>query len=457
MSDNTFKKVPPQNVEAESYLLASILIDNQSLDKITMLKINADDFYDDRHKNIFKAALELKKLNHPIDLITITEILKTLNLVEKSGGFEYVSSLIDMIPTSANTEYYAEIVKSKSMLRQLIHVSSDIISKSMESPGDVKSLIDDAEKRIFDINQDVYSSSFTDIKKVLNETINEIMNMNKLGELTGVPSGYPDLDEKTDGFQKSELIILAARPSMGKTSLGLNIASNASLKHNKKIGIFSCEMNRSSLVRRMLCSEAKVNDQRLRRGMASSMEREKIVNAAERLYDKTIVFDDTPNIPILELRSKARKMKKDYDIDLLLIDYLQLVTVGDEVGKNAPNHEKVAYVSRSLKGLARQLQIPIIALAQLNRNVESRGEDSRPRLSDLKDSGSIEQDADVILFIHKPDVPGGDDKKDNSTDIREVIIGKNRNGPTDTVRLIFLKDFTSFQSSTKESMEVYAE
>jgi replicative DNA helicase len=448
------RRVPPQNVEAESNLLASILIDNSSLDRVLNLKVNAEDFYDDRHKNIYKAVIELKKVNKPIDLITLTEMLKTLNMLEKTGGAEYISSLIDMIPTSANTEYYAEIVKSKAMLRQLIFVSSDIITKSMDAPGDVKGLIDEAEKRIFDINQEVYSTSFANIRQVLNEAINEIMNTSiKQGELSGVPSGYTELDEKTDGFQKSELIIIAARPSLGKTSFGLNIATNAALKFGKRIGIFSCEMNRNSLVRRMLCSEALVNELNLRRGIVSKQDQDKIVRAAGKLYEVNIVFDDTPNIPILELRSKARKMKKDYEIDMLIIDYLQLITVGDEVGKNVPRHEQIAYVSRSLKGLARQLNIPIIALAQLNRNLESRGDDSKPRLSDLKDSGSIEQDADVILFIHKSENPQGEANKDNTSDVREIIIGKNRNGPTDTVRMVFLRNFTRFQSLTKESPE----
>ncbi|OHD10868.1 MAG: replicative DNA helicase [Spirochaetes bacterium GWD1_27_9] len=460
MSDDLERRVPPQNIEAEMYLLASILIDNQSLDKITQFKVGPDDFYDEKHKNIFKAMFELKKINKPIDIITLREILKTLNLLDKVGGTEYVSSLIDKIPTTANVEYYAEIVKSKAMLRQLIYVSSDIIGKSMGNPQDVKSLIDEAEKRIFDINQDIYSSSLSLISKILNEAINEMANTKaKEGELTGVPSGYPELDEKTDGFQKSELIILAARPSMGKTSLGLNIITNASIKYKKKIGIFSCEMSKSSLVRRMLCSEASVNEMLLRRGVFGKDIEDKIVRAAGRLYETTIVFDDSPNIPILELRSKARKMKKDYDIDLLLIDYLQLVTVGDEMGKNTPRHEQIAYVSRSLKGLARDLNIPVIALAQLNRNLEARGEESRPRLSDLKDSGSIEQDADLILFIHKVETKGQESpeaNKDIQSEVREIIIGKNRNGPTDIIKLLFMRNYTRFQNMTKESPEGYS-
>lgn len=452
MSD---KRVQPQNIEAETYLIASILMDNQSFDKISSFKIGQDDFYDERHRNLFKAILELRKTNKPIDIITLREMLKSLNLLEKVGGSEYIASLLDKIPTTANIEYYSEIVKSKSMLRQLINVSSDVISRSMSNPQDVKSLIDDAEKKIFDINQDVYSTSLSPIAAVLKESISEIMNTkNKQGELSGIPSGYPDLDERTDGFQKSELIVIAARPSMGKTSFGLNLVTNAALKYNKKIGVFSCEMSKTSLVRRMLCSEALVNELALKKGLFSKQDEDKIVRSAGRLYETTIIFDDTPNIPILELRSKARKMKKDYDIDMILIDYLQLVTVGDEMGKSAPRHEQIAYISRSLKGLARDLNVPVIALAQLNRGLENRGDDSKPRLSDLKDSGSIEQDADVIIFIHKEMQQQKEDTPQNKDiDNREIIIGKNRNGPTDTIKMVFLRNYTRFQSITKENYE----
>ncbi|HPO49340.1 MAG TPA: replicative DNA helicase, partial [Spirochaetota bacterium] len=286
------------------------------------------------------------------------------------------------------------------------------------------------------------------------ESINEIMAFKtKQGELSGIPSGYPDLDEKTDGFQKSELIVIAARPSMGKTSFGLNLATNAALKFNKKIGVFSCEMSKSSLVRRMLCSEAQVNELFLKKGMFNKQDEDRIVRSAAKLYETTIIFDDTPNIPILELRSKARKMKKDYDVDMILIDYLQLITVGDELGKSTPRHEQIAYVSRSLKGLARDLNVPVIALAQLNRGLENRGDDSKPRLSDLKDSGSIEQDADVIIFIHKEQQKEEGQQFNKDVDNREIIIGKNRNGPTDTIKMVFLRNFTKFQSATKETFE----
>ncbi len=455
MSDNPSKKLQPQNIDAEIYLLASILIDNESFDKISSFKVATDDFYDERHRDIFRAILELRKESRPVDTITLREKLISMGLLDKVGGSEYVSSLTDRVPTTANIEYYSEIVKSKSMLRQLIYVSKDIIVKSFDNPNNVKSLIDEAEKRIFDINQDIYATSLTPIAKVLSESINDILNTkNKQGELSGIPSGYPDLDEKTDGFQKSELIVVAARPSMGKTSFGMNLATNAALKFKKKVGIFSSEMSKSSLVRRMLCSEAMVNELFLKKGLFSKQDEEKLVRAAGKLYEASIVFDDTPNIPILELRSKARKMKKDYDVDIIIIDYLQLVTVGDEVGKNTPRHEQIAYVSRSLKGLARDLNIPVVALAQLNRGLENRGDDSTPRLSDLKDSGSIEQDADVILFIHKEKSKEDGEQAAKDVENREIIIGKNRNGPRDTIKMVFLANYTKFQSYTKENLPV---
>ncbi len=447
-------KLPPQNVEAESSLLASLMIDSHSFDEIAERRLTVKDFYDERHQNIYQAILELVKKGRPVDLITVTETLKTLQTLEKSGGVDYLSGILDKITSSANVNYYAEIIKSKSMLRQLIFATSEIVTKCFENVGDVRSLLDDAEKKIFEINQDLFTNDFTPIKEIVNKTIEELTNNENKSGLSGVPSGFVELDDKTDGFQKSELIVIAARPSMGKTSLALNIAANASIKYGKRIGIFSCEMSKYHLGRRMICSEARVNELKMKKGMLTRQEKDYIVQAAEKLYDTPIVFDDTPNIQILELRTKARKMMRDYKLDMIIIDYLGLITVGDEAGRNLPRHEQIAYVSRSLKSLARQLEIPIIALAQLNRNVESRGEDARPKLSDLKDSGSIEQDADVILFIHGKGIdskqPGDDENRSYDVDQRELIIGKNRNGPTDIVKVVFLKSFTRFESYTKD-------
>ena len=266
-----------------------------------------------------------------------------------------------------------------------------------------------------------------------------------------MPSGYYSLDEITDGFHGSELIVIAARPSVGKTAFALNMISKSAIKFNKKIGFFSCEMGKKSLVIRMLSSGASVDQLRMRKNVLTQEEQSRLINEAERLYDSTIVFDDTPNLPILELRSKARRMIKDYNVEIIFIDYLQLLTVEESMRKS-PRHEQIAYVSRSLKALSRQLDVPIIALAQLNREIEYRGDDSRPKLSDLKDSGSIEQDADLILFIHRPKA-GEAFNNNDLTEPREIIVGKNRNGPTGIISMVFQKNFTRFELLKKESME----
>jgi replicative DNA helicase len=440
----------PQNIEAETFLIASLLIDPRSMEKIINTKLTPHDFYDEKNKLIYDAIQKLIQDNRPIDIITLTDELQSDKRLDKVGGASYISSLIDIIPTSANIEHYAGIVKSKSMLRQLIYVANDIIAKSMDGVSEeAKNLAEEAEKRIFNITEESYASDLAGIKDVVQETIQNIQEMStRQGELLGVPSGFHELDEVTDGFQDSELIILAARPGMGKTSFGLNILTNAVMKYKKSVGFFSCEMSRYSLVKRMLCSEAEVDQKRMRRGMLSKVEESKLVDAASALYETRCVFDDTPNIPILELVGKARRMKREYNIDMLIIDYLQLVNASDALGSNKPRHEQIGFISQSLKGLARQLDIPVIALAQLNRNIDQRGDDSRPKLSDLRDSGSIEQDADVIMFINRADEQPEDS---SNADIREIIVGKNRNGPTVIFKIIFLKNFTKFRSYTKES------
>jgi len=305
------KKKTPHNIEAESYLIASLLIDPDSFERLLSLpyEFSSEDFFDPRHRHIFYAVEQLKKRNAPIDIITLTDEINNLKLIDKVGGVEYVSTLLDRIPTSANVEYYGEIVKNKSMLRKLIHVCNDTITKTLDDPSDVQVLIDEAEKNIFDINEEKHSASISHIKKNLYEIIEQVsQTSNKAGEISGIPSGYYTLDELTDGFNRSDLIVIAARPSMGKTSIALNMASKAALKFNKKIGIFSCEMSKNSIVKRMLCSEASVDQSRMRKGILKNDEIERLIHVAEKLYDTTIIFDDTPNISILELRSKARRM-----------------------------------------------------------------------------------------------------------------------------------------------------
>ena len=448
------KKVLPHNVEAEACLLASLLIDSESFEKLYSFdfRLSSDDFYDKKHQYVFYAMEELKKKNAPIDIVTLTDEIKNTNTIDKVGGAEYITSLLDKIPTSANIEYYAKIIKTKSMLRKVISVCTDTISKSMENISDVQLIIDEAEKNIFDINEEQHLSHIVHIKKNLYDILEHASKTSgNVVEISGVPSGYFQLDELTDGFQPSELIVIAARPSMGKTSFALNIATKSAIKYKQRIGIFSCEMSQKSLVKRMLCSEANVDQTRMRKNILKQEEIERLVRGAERLYDTTIIFDDNPNIPILELRSKARRMKKDYSIDALFVDYLQLITV-EESMRRSPRHEQIAYVSRSLKGLARQLNIPVIALAQLNRDIEARGEDSRPRLSDLKDSGSIEQDADLVIFIHKAKTSDAYQNYGSDAEVKEIIIGKNRMGPTGLVNMVFKKNITKFELFKKEDL-----
>jgi len=437
------------------HLLASILIDPDSFDKLlsASIDLNNDDFYDKRHKFIYMAIEQLNKKHKPIDIVTLTDELNNSKLIDKAGGVEYISTLLDKLPTSENLEHYAEIVKSKSLLRKLIFICNSTITKCFDNPSDVNQLIDEAEKNIFDVNIEKISSSLIPIKKSLSIIIDQVgKRSNSIGEISGIPSGYYDLDQLTDGFHNSELIVIAARPSMGKTSLALNMASKSALKHNKKIGVFSSEMNQISIVERMLCSEASIDQTRFRKGLLKTDEIEKLIREAERLYETVIIFDDTPNISILELRSKARRMVLDFGIEIVFIDYLQLVTVDDSM-RRSPRHEQIAYVSRSLKALARELNIPVVALAQLNRDIEARGEEARPRLSDLKDSGSIEQDADLILFISKAKTNSEyAENEDTNSELREIIIGKNRMGPTGLINMVFKKNYTRFELLKKEEM-----
>ena len=449
-------RTPPQNIEAEQYLIASLLIDPDALPQIEEIKISDKDFYDNQLKLIYQGIMKVYNSSKPIDIITVTDALKEMGLLDKVGGSTFVSGIVDNHPITANVKYYADIVKNKSILRQLISINTDIATKCYEESYEVKTLLDEAEQKVFAINENAFSGKIQKIQDLLHDIVTDIMNNKGKSGLSGIASGYPKLDEMTNGFHNSEMIIIAARPSVGKTAFAMNVATNAAIKNKKKIGIFSCEMTTTGLINRMLCSEARVNASKLQKGLADKNDTEHIVFAAGQLFDTKIYFEDTPNIQLSELKTKARKMVHDLQVEMIIIDYLQLITLGDEAGRNAPRHEQVAYVSRSLKQLARQLEIPIIALAQLNRNVEDREGNGRPKLSDLKDSGSIEQDADVIMFLHRPNGKKmneeGDDqqRQPGNPEPRELIIGKNRNGPTGIIDLVFLNDYTRFESATKE-------
>lgn len=448
-------KVVPSNLDAERYVLASLLLYNEVFDNLEEVKLSDEDFFDIRNQIIFKAMRELKSENQPLELVAITEKMRVNKTLENAGGAEYLSQLLDIQPTSAYAVHYARVIKDKSTLRKLISISSEILNESYNNPENIKELVDCAEKKILDVNDDIFSTKLFAVKDVVRDAIRYALDHAKQnGKISGLPSGFYDLDDMTDGFHNSELIIIAARPSVGKTAFALNILNNMALRNGRKVGFFSCEMPKLQLMLRMLCSEAEVDQQRLKKGTLPQQSLAQLAEVANHFYQSTIIFDDTPNIPIMELRSKARKMKREFGIECIMIDYLGLISVGEEMTQ-LPRHEQVAFVSKSLKSLARELEIPIIALAQLNRLVESRGDDGVPRMSDLKDSGSIEQDADLIMFIHRKQSQLSENEGVAKADLRKIIIGKNRNGPIGDIDFIFLNQYTKFALKDKTSSEYF--
>lgn len=438
MDETIHHKLPPQNIEAEQSVLGGILIENSALNRV-LETLTYEDFYRDSHQRIFQALLDLSEKNEPADLITLTNKLKTNNLLDDIGGPSYLASLIDMVPTAANIEYYARIVKEKATLRKLIDVATQIVTQSYSDSGDIDALLDEAEQAIFRISEHKIKPSFYHMKDVVKESFKTIEKLFERKELiTGSPSGFKDLDRMTAGFQNSELIIVAGRPSMGKTSCCLDIARHAALEAEIPVVIFSLEMSKEQLALRMLCSEALVEAQKLRSGFLRESDWPKLTLAAGNLSDAPIFIDDSAAISVLELRAKARRLKADHNLGLVIIDYLQLMR---GMGRTERREQEISQISRSLKALAKELSIPIIAISQLSRRTEERPR-QRPQLADLRESGAIEQDADVILFIYREEVYREDPSNEG---VAEIIIGKQRNGPTGTIKLTFLKEFTTFK------------
>jgi replicative DNA helicase len=444
-------KLPPQNLEAERACLGSMLLDKEAIE--TALDIlRGDDFYSEQHRLIFKTLLELYNRSIPVDLVTLTEHLKGTNELDKAGGVMYVTSLLDDVPTSANVEYYAKIIEQKSLLRKLIHASSSIISLSYTGDRDAFEIVDQAEKLIFDVSERQGVRGYFPLNEVIKDSITAIEKLFHRGDnYTGIPSGYKELDALTSGFQNSEFIVIAARPSVGKTAFALNIAQNMAIHQSKKVAVFSLEMSKEALVQRMLCSEARIDSQRLRKGLLRTAEWGPLTTAAGKLSESEIFIDETPGITDMQLRAKARRIQSRHGLDMVIVDYLQLMTT---IRKSDSRTQEISEISRSLKALARELNIPVIALSQLSRAVEMRGRDKRPILSDLRESGAIEQDADVVIFLYRDELynPNSDDKG-----LAEIIIQKQRNGPTGTVKLRFFKEFTSFQNYEEwgEQLEPY--
>ncbi|UCC66090.1 MAG: replicative DNA helicase [Deltaproteobacteria bacterium] len=431
-------KVPPQSIEAEQSILGGILIENDALNKV--LEVLEDrDFYREAHQKIFHCMAALYERNEPLDLITLTNELKKTKELEEIGGASYLASLVDSVPTAANIVYYAKIVKEKSILRKLISTATEIVTQSYQEGKEIEDFLDEAEQAIFRISEHRVKPAFLPIKEIVKESFKVIEKLYEKKELiTGVPSGFKDLDRKTAGFQCADLIIVAGRPSMGKTALCLNIAQYAAINSQVPAAIFSLEMSKEQLAIRMLCSEARVDSSRLRSGFLSESDWPKLTMAAGVLSDAPIFIDDTPAISLLELRAKARRLKSDRGLGLVIVDYLQLMRGRSGVERR---EQEISEISRSLKALAKELNIPVIAISQLSRKAEDRP-GRRPQLSDLRESGAIEQDADVIIFLYRDEVYNPDSDRKG---LAEVIIGKQRNGPTGKVELTFVSEHTTFK------------
>jgi replicative DNA helicase len=427
------QRVPPQNIEAEEAVIGSMLIEQSAV--ITALEmLTAEDFYKETHRIIFKAMTEIADRMEPVDLVTLSDTLRAQGVLEQIGGAAELARLANFVPTAANVEYYAKIVAEKAVLRRLIGAATQIASTAYGSQYDVDEILDMAEETIFSISQGRSHQGYVQLKDVLVETMEKLEYLaSNRGEVIGLPSGLSDLDSLTLGFQPSDLIILAARPSVGKTSLGLNIARNAAIKTGSTVIIFSLEMSREQVAQRLLCSEAAINSQKLRSGFISGDDEwRRLSIALGRLGEAKIFIDDTPGVSVMELRAKARRIKAEHGLGLIVIDYLQLMR-----GRKLENRQQeISEISRSLKGLARELDVPVIAMSQLSRAVEQR-QDRRPMLSDLRESGAIEQDADVVMFLYT-------DPELEQNNAIELIIAKQRNGPTGSIKLFFLREVCRF-------------
>jgi replicative DNA helicase len=437
MDMNLLGRTPPHNLEAEQSVIGSMLLDKDVIPTITEI-LKSEDFYREDHKEIFEAVMDLFDKADPIDLITVSEQLKIRGTIDSIGGLEYLANIASAVPSTANVKHYTKIVEEKSILRNLIKSSGDIISMGYEATDEVSYVLDKAEKGIFDILQKRNLKGLLPIKDVLVDTFNKLEELyNNKGFITGISTGFSDLDYKTAGLHNSDLILIASRPAMGKSALALNIAQHAAIHSRVPVAIFNLEMSKEQLVSRILCSEAMVDSQKLRTGQLEDDDWQKIARALGPLSDAPIYIDDTPGTSIMEIRAKCRRMKLEKNLGLVIIDYLQLM---QGRGRSENRQQEISEISRSLKIMAKEINVPVIALSQLSRAVESRS-DHRPMLSDLRESGAIEQDADIVMFLYRDDYYNPDSEKKN---IAELIIAKHRGGATGTVEMVFLGQYTKF-------------
>lgn len=431
------QRIPPQNVEAEQAVLGAMMLEHNAV-VAAMEKLRPGDFYREVHRTIFEAMEHLHHDNKEVDVITLPEELRRMKKLDDVGGLEYVLSLPNLVATAANIEYHANIVAEKALARNIITTCTELTSAAYDGEKEPEDLLDDAERRILQISESKRRGDFAPVGVVVEETLDKITKLyeNKAG-ITGLPTGFRDLDRLTSGLQPSDLILVAARPSMGKTAFTLNIAQNVGVKQHKTVAFFSLEMSQEQLVQRLLCQIAHIDSQKLRTGQLNSDDEwTKLTDACDKLYQAPIYIDDTPGISVTEMRSKARRLKAEHGLDLIIVDYLQLMQ-----GRNSESRQQeISEISRSLKALARELKVPLIALSQLSRSVESR-QDKRPMLSDLRESGALEQDADIVSFLYREDYY---DKETENQHITEIILAKHRNGPVGSVKLYFKGEYTLF-------------
>ncbi len=451
-TDYSLDRGLPASPEAERSILGAILLDN-NLQNEALSSLKAEHFFLDAHRRIYQRIADLSETNRPIDIVTLTEELLRYKELEAVGGAGYLASLTDGVPRRSSVEHYVRIVRDKAMLRNLIHAANGVISQALEQASTAAEVIDSAESSIFNISEERSGQQLTDIKTIAHEAFGG--DLDKLfqrgGRVTGLETYYADLDDMTSGLQKSDLIIIAARPSMGKTAFAINIAENAAILGSKTVAVFSLEMSKEALLNRMLCSQAHVDAQKLRTGFITREDQGKLRAALAKLNQAHIYIDDTPGISLTELRAKARRKAMDKDgLDLIVVDYLQLMSASAPGGRRYENRtQEVSAISRGLKAIAKELKVPVVALSQLSRAPETRGgKDSEPKLSDLRESGSIEQDADIVMFIYRPEYYDRDnpDLKDKA----KIIVAKQRNGPTNTIQLAFIKASTRFETLVRE-------
>lgn len=444
-----FSKLPPQSLEAEQAVLASILMDDEALD-VCAHTIKPDDFYKEAHRIIFRGMIELSEKNDPVDLITIGTYFQDKGVLEQVGGASYLSHIVDNVPVASNVESYARIVREKSIIRGLISAATEIVTDCYASQENVRELIDRAESRLFAVSGQKGKNGFSAAKDLVVDGYKLIEKLyENQGHLTGLATGFKDLDEMTGGLQKGDLFIVAGRPSMGKTAFVLNLAVNAARLSNACVGVFSLEMGKEQLMMRMMTSEARIDATRIRKGELHDKDWPNLTKAADTLSQLKVFIDDQPAQSTFEIRAKSRRLAREHGLDLIIVDYLQLVRGS---GNTYSREQEISEISRSFKALAKELQVPVVALSQLNRSVESR-DDKRPRMSDLRESGAIEQDADVISFIYRDVVYNQDTPEPN---VAEIIIGKHRNGSIGKVRLAFLNEFTRFEDLVYDSQQYQA-